>query len=192
MSKGENEDIKILVFGLGNPARQDDGLGPAFISRLEKAKLPGLTLEADYQLQVEDALLFSEQQLVVLVDALRSGKKPFVFKKIKPTGEASFTTHHLSPEALLYLAQVLYERNPEVWLLGIRGYRFSLGEKLSPKAQENFEAAYKFLVKMLRGVISSGSPSAIIDFQSPTSSRGKKHGAKEKEIAGSGGYPRLK
>jgi len=55
-------------------------------------------------------------------------------KRIKPAGEASFTTHHLSPEALLYLTQVLYERNPEVWLLGIRGYRFSLGEKLSPKA----------------------------------------------------------
>jgi hydrogenase maturation protease len=192
VSQRKAKGLRILIFGIGNPARQDDGLGPAFISRLEKARIPGLIFEADYQLQVEDALLFSEQQLVVLVDALRSGKKPFVFKKIKPTGEASFTTHHLSPEALLYLAQVLYERNPEVWLLGIRGYRFSLGEKLSPKAQENFEAAYKFLVKMLRGVISSGSPSAIIDFQSPTSSRGKKHGAKEKEIAGSGGYPRLK
>jgi len=185
VSKRETGDIKILVFGLGNPARQDDGLGPAFISRLEKAKIPGLILEADYQLLVEDALLFSEQQLVVVIDALKSGKKPFVFKKIKPAGEASFTTHHLSPEALLYLTQVLYEKNPEVWLLGIRGYRFSLGEKLSPKAQENFEAACEFLVKVLRAVISSGSPSAIIDFQSSTSSRGKKHGAKEKGIAGS-------
>jgi len=192
VSKGENEDIKILVFGLGNPARQDDGLGPAFISRLEKAKFPGLTLEADYQLQVEDALLFSEQQLVVLVDALRSGRTPFIFKKIEPAGEASFTTHHLSPEALLYLTQVLYERNPEVWLLGIRGYRFSLGEKLSPKARENFDQAYKRFIKFLKIVTTSGLASAIIDFQSPTSSRGKKHGAKEKGIAGSGGYPRLK
>jgi len=129
-------------------------------------------------LLVEDALLFSEQQLVVVIDALKSGKKPFVFKKIKPAGEASFTTHHLSPEALLYLTQVLYERNPEVWLLGIRGYRFSLGEKLSPKGRENFDQAYKFLVKVLRTVISSASPSAIIDFKPSISSRGKKHGAK--------------
>ncbi len=185
MSKRETGDIKILVFGLGNPARQDDGLGPAFISRLEKAKIPGLTLEADYQLLVEDALLFSEQQLVVVIDALKSGKKPFVFKKIKPAGEASFTTHHLSPEALLYLAQVLYDKNPETWLLGIRGYRFSLGEKLSPKGRENFDQAYKRFIKFLKIVTTSGSPSAIIDFQSSTSSRGKKHGAKEKGIAGS-------
>lgn len=185
MSKHEARNIKILVFGLGNPGRQDDGLGPEVISRLEKAKLPGLTLEADYQLQVEDALLFSEQQLVVVVDALKSGKKPCVFKKIKPVEDSSFTTHHLSPEALLYLTQVLYEKNPEVWLLGIRGYRFSLGDKLSQKARGNFEEAYRFLVKLLKAVISSGQPSAIIDFQSSTSSRGKKHGAKEKGIAGS-------
>lgn len=178
MSQLEAKNLKILIFGIGNPARQDDGLGPAFISRLEKAKTPGLTLEADYQLQVEDALLFSEQQLVVLIDAMKSGRKPFVFEKIKPTGEASFTTHHLSPEALLYLTRVLYDKNPETWLLGIRGYKFSLGEKLSPEAQENFEAACEFLVKVLMAVITSGSPSAIIDFKTSISSRGKKHGAK--------------
>jgi len=185
VSQREAKNLKILVFGIGNPGRQDDGLGPAFISRLEKAKIPEIYLEADYQLQVEDSLLFSEHQLVVVVDAIKSGRKPFVFKKINPAGEASFTTHDLSPEALLYLTQVLYEKSPEAWLLGIRGHRFSLREKLSPKAQENFEEAYKFLVKVLRAVISSGSPSAIIDFQPLTSSRGKRHGAKEKRIAGS-------
>jgi hydrogenase maturation protease len=184
VSQHEAKNLKILVFGIGNPARQDDGLGPAFISRLEKAKIPGIYLEADYQLQVEDALLFSEHQLVVVVDAIKSGRKPFVFKKIKPAEDSSFTTHHLSPEALLYLTQVLYERNPGVWLLGIRGYKFSLGEQLSPKAQENFGAACKFLVKVLRAVITSGSPSAIIELQTKTLSRGKKHGAKEKRTAG--------
>ena len=184
MSKGEARDIKILVFGLGNPGRQDDGLGPAFISRLEKAKIPGLTLEADYQLQVEDALLFSEQQLVVVVDALRSGRKPFIVKRIEPAEDSSFTTHHLSPEALLYLTQILYERKPEVWLLGIRGYKFSLGEKLSPKARANFDQAYKCFIKFLKIVTTSGLASAIIDFQSPPLSRGKKDGAKEKRTAG--------
>jgi hydrogenase maturation protease len=185
VTKREAKSLKILIFGIGNPARQDDGLGPAFISRLENANIPGLTLEADYQLQVEDALLFSEQQLVVVIDALKSGRKPFIFKKIKAAGEASFTTHHLSPGAVVYLAQVLYEKSPEVWLLGIRGYKFSLGEKLSPKAQENFEAAYKFLVEVLGAVITSGSPSAIIELQTKTLSRGKKHGGKEKRTTGS-------
>jgi len=79
--KRETGDIKILVFGLGNPARQDDGLGPAFISRLEKAKIPGLTLEADYQLLVEDALLFSEQQLVVVIERFKIREKTFCFQK---------------------------------------------------------------------------------------------------------------
>jgi len=185
VSQHEAKSLKILVFGIGNPARQDDGLGPAFISRLEKARIHSLTLEADYQLQVEDALLFSEHQLVVVVDAIKSGRKPFVVKRIEPAEDSSFTTHHLSPEALLYLTQILYERSPEVWLLGIRGYKFSLGEKLSPKARANFDQAYKCFIKFLKIVTTSGLASAIIDFQPPTSSRGKKHGAKEKGIAGS-------
>ncbi len=185
MSPRKDRGLRILIFGIGNPARQDDGLGPAFISRLEKARIHSLTLEADYQLQVEDALLFSEHQLVVVVDAIKSGRKPFVFKKINPAGEASFTTHDLSPEVLLYLAQVLYEKSPEVWLLGIRGYKFSLGEKLSPKARANFDQAYKCFIKFLKIVTTSGLASAIIDFQPLTSSRGKRHGAKEKRIAGS-------
>ncbi|HOE13432.1 MAG TPA: hydrogenase maturation protease [Candidatus Saccharicenans sp.] len=185
MSPRKDRGLRILIFGIGNPARQDDGLGPAFISRLEKARIHSLTLEADYQLQVEDALLFSEHQLVVVVDAIKSGRKPFVVKRIEPAEDSSFTTHHLSPEALLYLTQILYERSPEVWLLGIRGYKFSLGEKLSPKARANFDQAYKCFIKFLKIVTTSGLASAIIDFQPLTSSRGKRHGAKEKRIAGS-------
>jgi hydrogenase maturation protease len=185
VSPRKDRGLRILIFGIGNPARQDDGLGPAFISRLEKARIHSLTLEADYQLQVEDALLFSEHQLVVVVDAIKSGRKPFVVKRIEPAEDSSFTTHHLSPEALLYLTQILYERSPEVWLLGIRGYKFSLGEKLSPKARANFDQAYKCFIKFLKIVTTSGLASAIIDFQPLTSSRGKRHGAKEKRIAGS-------
>ncbi|HRD02831.1 MAG TPA: hydrogenase maturation protease [Candidatus Saccharicenans sp.] len=169
---------------MGNPGRQDDGLGPEFVACLEKARCPKLTLEADYQLQVEDALLFSEQQLVVVVDAIRSGNKPFVFKKIKPAGNYSFTTHNLSPEALIYLTQLLYEKRPEAWLLGIRGYRFSLGEKLSAEARHNFDQAYKFFIKFLKIVTTSGLASAIIEFEAEISSRGKKYGAKEKRTSG--------
>lgn len=117
---------------------------------------------------------------MVVVDAIKSGKKPFVFKKIKPVEDSSFTTHYLSPETLIYLSQALYEKCPEGWFLGIRGYRFSLGEKLSSKARENFEAACKFFIEFLEKAVTSGLASAIIELQAETSSRGKSHGAKEK------------
>ena len=46
---------RVLVIGYGNPGRQDDGLGAAVIERLEALGLEGVTVDADYQLNIEDA-----------------------------------------------------------------------------------------------------------------------------------------
>ncbi|MEJ2400453.1 MAG: hypothetical protein P8Y52_03570, partial [Xanthomonadales bacterium] len=61
-----------LVFGIGNSARSDDGLGWAFLDRVERT--PGFAGQAEYryQLQVEDALLASRFEHVVFVDASRA------------------------------------------------------------------------------------------------------------------------
>ncbi|MGB9893567.1 MAG: hydrogenase maturation protease [Candidatus Saccharicenans sp.] len=147
---------KILVYGIGNPGRQDDGLGPAFIAELEKKKISDLTLEADYQLQVDDVLLFSEHQVAVVVDALKKGNKPFIFKKLKPAATFSFTSHSFPPEAVAYLCETLYQKKPEIYLLAIRGYHFDLKENLSLKAQENLKEALAFFMKILKIVTLKG------------------------------------
>ena len=53
-------DRKILVYGYGNPGRQDDGLGVALVEELEQwvatEKIPGLDFDSNYQLNAEDAL----------------------------------------------------------------------------------------------------------------------------------------
>ena len=46
---------RILVIGYGNPGRCDDGLGPALVARLESLRIPGLSVEVDYQLSIEHA-----------------------------------------------------------------------------------------------------------------------------------------
>ena len=49
------EAADILLIGFGNPGRLDDGLGPALADAIEKLALPGVTVESNYQLTVEDA-----------------------------------------------------------------------------------------------------------------------------------------
>lgn len=44
---------RILLIGYGNPGRGDDGLGPALAAAIEAMELPGVTVEADYQLMVD-------------------------------------------------------------------------------------------------------------------------------------------
>ncbi|MCX8161023.1 MAG: hydrogenase maturation protease [Candidatus Saccharicenans sp.] len=169
---------------MGNPGRRDDGLGPAFIAQLETRRLPGLTLEADYQLQVEDALLFSEHQTVIVVDALKTGDKPFLFQKIAPARNFSFTSHSLSPEAVAYLCLELYQKRPDVMTLAIRGYEFEVGEGLSPAARNNLEAALDFLVKKLIPTRAEERASAIMNKPSRLKSKRNSHGKKKKRSPG--------
>jgi len=169
---------------MGNPGRGDDGLGPEFISSLESAKFSGLTLEANFQLQVEDALLFSEHELVIVVDALKAGSRPFTFKKIKPSRNYSFSTHTLSPEVVVYLSQTLYQRKPEGYVLGIRGYDFQIGEGLSLKARENLRTALSFCVNFLQEVISENKFSGIMNNLKTTEVSKRSYGKRNKRTPG--------
>ena len=139
-----------LLLCYGNPARLDDGLGPAFGAEIEKAALPGVTVDTDYQLTVEDAKTAADHRVVIFVDAAVTGEAPFFFRPVLPRAALSFSSHSLEPEHVLALAGELFGRHPEGYALGIRGYRFNdFGEQLTPEACANLELALKFLLSVL-------------------------------------------
>jgi hydrogenase maturation protease len=141
---------RILIIGFGNPGRRDDGLGPAAIEKLKERRLCGVGCDADYQLNIEDALAVSRHDLVVFVDAARGLRRPFAFRPVRPARNLSAMSHALSPGAVLALAAELYGRTPEAWILAIRGHRWTIGEGLSAKAEANLGLALEFLVQRLR------------------------------------------
>jgi len=71
-----NDAATVLVIGYGNPGRRDDGLGPALAERLQELRLPGVDVDADYQLTVEDAAAAAEHDVVVFADAAQAGPEP--------------------------------------------------------------------------------------------------------------------
>jgi hydrogenase maturation protease len=145
---------RVLVIGYGNPGRLDDGLGPAFARELEQAGLPGVTVEADYQLAVEDAHALADHDVVVFVDASLTAPEPFSFQRIGPKADAHFSSHIVEPEGVLALARELFGATTAAYVLGIRGYVFDeFGETISERAQANLAAALAFL----RRVIVDGS-----------------------------------
>lgn len=143
---------KVLVYGYGNPGREDDGLGPLFIERLEQSGSPwvsGVELYSNYQLNIEDALLISEKDLVIFVDASKEGIDDFSFREVLPASRMSFFTHGLTAEDVLGLASQLYNRRPATYLLGIKGYSWEPHERLTRKAQDNSQKAFSFLHRKL-------------------------------------------
>ena len=148
ITSGDND---VLLIGYGNPGRLDDGLGPALAQRLEALALPGLTVEADYQLTVEDAAEAAQHGTVVFADADVAGPEPFGVRRIYPgSSRLSFSSHSMDPEAVLALARTLFSAEPEAYVLGIRGYQFNaFGEELSEKAQDNLAAAVTYVTSAL-------------------------------------------
>ena len=142
---------KTLLIGFGNPGRLDDGLGPACAEAVDALDVPGVTVEANYQLNVEDASQMAEYDVVVLVDAAVSGKEPFDFKVVEAARELSFSTHSVEPGALVTLARDFYQAAPRVYTLAIRGYEFNeFGERLSEQARTNLKAAIEFITKVIQ------------------------------------------
>jgi hydrogenase maturation protease len=140
----------ILVLGVGNPGRTDDGLGIQAVERLAALSLPGVTCDADYQLNVEDALSCARHDIVVFVDAARDLRVPFVWTSLKPKASLPAMTHALGPEAVLALCEALYGKRPKAHLLGIRGHRWGIGEGLSSPAEKDLREAVRSLGGFVR------------------------------------------
>ena len=136
-----------LIFGWGNPSRGDDALGPLFVEHFtalaalhpEWGEVECLT---DFQLQVEHALDLQGRRRVLFVDASIDAPAPCALARIQPARDASFTTHAMSPQAVLKVyADIDGGKPPPCWLLAIRGERFELGEDLSAAARQSLQAA---------------------------------------------------
>jgi len=140
----------VLVLACGNPSRGDDALGPELAAAVERTHAEAiargeLEVQCRYQLAVEDALELEGRQRVIVVDAAGSGPE-VLLQPLSPRRDESFTTHRLSPWALLQVFQEI-ERSPlpRCELLAIRGERFELGEPLSERARANLERALDVL-----------------------------------------------
>jgi hydrogenase maturation protease len=136
---------RVLVLGYGNPGRQDDGLGPAAVAEIEKMAIPDVSIQDNYQLVIEDAAEVAEHDVVWFVDAARSGAEPYEIRKLTAMHDMAFTSHLLRPEALLAIAEQYYDKSPEAYLLGIRGYEFEFLEGLTDRASANLVQAVSVL-----------------------------------------------
>ncbi len=145
------DTAKMLVIGYGNPGRLDDGLGPRLAEQLEPCSSDTVTVDADYQLQVEYAEQVAQHDVVIFADAAVSGREPFYVAEVEPVSSVSFSSHSLGPGEVLGLARDLFKAQTRGFVVGIRGYEFDeFGERLSAGAQANLAAALEFVHSVLK------------------------------------------
>lgn len=140
----------ILIFGFGNVSRGDDALGPLLLEYLqEHLGLDTIEIQSDFQLQIEHALDLVGRDLVLFIDASVGAIDDFEFAELAPAYDNSYTTHAMSPAAVLQVyREIMRTPPPPSFLLSIKGEQFELGSELSLQARFHLHQAQRFAERL--------------------------------------------
>ncbi len=148
---------RVLVYGYGNPGREDDGLGIEMAKMIQEwidtHELSCMSTDSNYQLNIEDAEKILEWDIVVFVDASKEEDlHEYTFRKVEPSdAKVEFTMHSASPAYVLQLCEKLFQKSPQTYLLGIKGYDWDFKEGISDNAKLNLEQSFQYLTRKLAG-----------------------------------------
>lgn len=145
--------MKVLLYGYGNPGRQDDGLGNAFVNRMQKwvkkEKIQEVYFDSNYQLNIEDAHEIADKDVVIFVDASIEEIDEFCITTVDEKRDVTFTTHAASPGYVYGLCKEMFGKAPVTYLFHIKGYEWEFKEELTDKALKNMEKALDYCKKGL-------------------------------------------
>jgi len=133
--KRESNLQNILVVGIGNTLRCDDGVGPYVAGCIEAKAIKGVKVLVTQQLHVEDIDQMLAFDRVILIDASTAGPV-LEFRRVEGVkGQPLSSSHHLSAETFVNLADSLYHKSLFMQLCSIRGHNFNVGDKITPAVQ---------------------------------------------------------
>jgi len=139
----------IVLVGLGNILRSDDGVGVYLIQRLT-GKVNAVCLDAGIALETYlGKIVKANPDTVLLVDAVHLGFAPGQSQVLTEDEilQNGLTTHDLSPK---FFIQYLKEQTPaDIYLLGIQPQRVDMGEEMSPEVTRALEELEGFLLGLL-------------------------------------------
>jgi hydrogenase maturation protease len=128
--------MSVVVVGLGNAYRGDDGVGVAVAERLRgRAGVEVVTSEQEPSRLLET---WVGADLALVVDAVSSGAEPGTVHRFDaterrvPTTVFRGSTHALGVSEVIELGRALGRLPGRVIVYGVEGERFTAGNELSP------------------------------------------------------------
>lgn len=133
---------KIIIIGVGNIFRSDDGVGIVIAQKLKAKNIEGL--EAIEESGEGVSLMNSWENFdhVIIVDAVSSGEKAGKIYYLDAINEPipksffNYSTHAFSVAESIELSRVLGNLPPKLFIYGIEGKDFSGGQTLSPEIED--------------------------------------------------------
>jgi hydrogenase maturation protease len=146
---------QILIIGIGNAYRSDDGAGLAAAAELTRLGPSGVEILQSCGDGTSLIDAWHGRKHVVLVDATCSGATPGTIHRIETNTEplpASFShhsTHSVNLAEAVELARVLNRLPERLTVLGIEGENFSSGTALSPAVRSAVEKVVRLICEEL-------------------------------------------
>lgn len=149
---------KILVYGYGNPGRQDDGLGVLLSEMIEEWAIEqnlkeNIDTDSNYQLNIEDAYKLNDYDLVIYADASIEEIESYLFEQIEPIINPQFTSHSVSPEFVIGLCKEIYGDIPTTYLMHIKGYEWEFLGEMTEKANANLNKAFEVVKDKINDIL---------------------------------------
>jgi len=144
-------DPELLVIGIGNPLRGDDGVGLHLVRRLDRHFDHGLNHRLMMAPDMACAAEVSRYRRLLVIDALAAeNNAPCRLIHLVPDRHqapaAGWMSHVFDWQGILTLALALYDRAPRADLMGVAASDFDFSEQLSIACRRNADLAFRTLV----------------------------------------------
>lgn len=154
MSNEKNEQKRIVVIGIGNPYRGDDGAGVAVVRKISELSITGVTViiqDGEAARLIES---WNENDSVIVVDTVSSGQDPGVLVRFDAVEDplpvkyfSHSSTHSFSLAEAVELARVLDKLPARLVIYGIEGKNFDNGSEISSEVTATIEEVTERIIR---------------------------------------------
>jgi hydrogenase maturation protease len=152
----------ILVIGIGNEFRSDDGVGILVARAIEERKLQGVAVVEQSGEGAALMNVWSEAGNVFLIDAVSSGapagnvcrldaRTEIFLKEVRP-----FSTHAFGVAQAVELARRLNSLPPRLIFFGVEGKNFESGHELSSEAARSKHNVTQMIIEEISSLARQG------------------------------------
>ena len=130
---------KVVIIGIGNTLRGDDGFGPALVEKLT-GKITAVCLDVGSAPENYTGKIVKEKpDTILLVDALHLGLAPGKYEILKKDQilKSGFSTHDVSPH--MFIDYLEKQTKADIYMLGVQPKNLSTGLEMSASVKAALE-----------------------------------------------------
>jgi hydrogenase maturation protease len=150
---------KLLICGIGDCLKQDDGLGPFVIQQLESFSFPPQVVLRDFGLAgIGMAFELTGYEKVVVIDAIQLKKRPGQIYKfvLSPPFCSSqlkggtLSLHEIQLDRIISWAKLLGNMPEQIVILGCEPQKVEFGLGLTPPVKKSSQKIVSMVIKEIK------------------------------------------